>query len=101
MAQAFRLIFPEDDGDCRRGLSPAMTLPLFYRQVFRPLWVEANGLDPQTLNDYETAINYWQTLTNDPALADLHPHREDGTEDYVWHLFDKLEDLRPILKAED
>lgn len=35
---------------------------------------------------------------SDPALADLHPHRERGTRDYVWHLFDKLEDLRPILK---
>jgi len=35
---------------------------------------------------------------NDPALADLHPHRENGTTNYVWHLFDKLEDLRPILK---
>ena len=21
-----------------------------------------------------------------------------GTSDYIWHLFDKLEDLRPILK---
>jgi len=35
---------------------------------------------------------------NDPRLADLHPHREKGTAQYVWHLFDKLEDLRPILK---
>jgi uncharacterized protein (DUF1330 family) len=35
---------------------------------------------------------------NDPALADLHPHRTKGTRNYVWHLFDKLEDLRPILK---
>ena len=34
----------------------------------------------------------------DPKLADLHPHRINGTRDYVWHLFDKLEDLRPILK---
>ena len=34
----------------------------------------------------------------DPNLADLHPHRVNGTSDYVWHLFDKLEDLRPILK---
>jgi hypothetical protein len=31
-------------------------------------------------------------------IADLHPHREKGASDYVWHLFDKLEDLRPILK---
>jgi len=35
---------------------------------------------------------------NDPKLADLHPHREKGTDQYIWHLFDKLEDLRPILK---
>ena len=35
---------------------------------------------------------------NDPALADLHSHRVNGTSDYIWHLFEKLEDLRPILK---
>jgi len=34
----------------------------------------------------------------DPKIADLHPHRVHGTSDYVWHLFDKLEDLRPVLK---
>ena len=37
---------------------------------------------------------------NDPALEDLHRHRENGTERYVWHLFDKLEDLRPVLKTD-
>jgi hypothetical protein len=31
-------------------------------------------------------------------LGDLHPHRVNGTRDYIWHLFDKLEDLRPVLK---
>lgn len=35
---------------------------------------------------------------NDPTLADLHPHRMNGTSNYIWHLFDRLEDLRPILK---
>ena len=35
---------------------------------------------------------------NDPKLADLHPHREKGAGNYVWHLFDKLDDLRPLLK---
>jgi uncharacterized protein (DUF1330 family) len=34
----------------------------------------------------------------DPALADLHPHRERGAAAYVWHLFDRLDDLRPLLK---
>ena len=35
---------------------------------------------------------------NDSNIADLHPHREKGAGDYIWHLFDKLEDLRSILK---
>jgi uncharacterized protein (DUF1330 family) len=35
---------------------------------------------------------------SDPKIADLHPHREKGAREYIWHLFDKLEDLRPILK---
>lgn len=41
----------------------------------------------------------FENYRSDPELADLHPHRERGTSDYVWQLFDKLEDLRPILKA--
>lgn len=36
---------------------------------------------------------------NDPELADLHPRRENGVNDFVWHLFEKLEDLRSILKS--
>jgi len=40
----------------------------------------------------------FDSYCNDPKLVDLHPHRENGTDAYIWHLFDKLEDLRPILK---
>lgn len=40
----------------------------------------------------------FDSYCNDPALADLHSHRENGTDAYIWHLFDKLDDLRPILK---
>ena len=40
----------------------------------------------------------FDSYRDDRKLADLHPHRVNGTRDYVWHLFDKLEDLRPILK---
>jgi uncharacterized protein (DUF1330 family) len=32
----------------------------------------------------------------DPGHHDLHPLREHGTERYLWWLFDRLEDLRPI-----
>lgn len=41
----------------------------------------------------------FQSYLDDPAIADLHPHREKGATNYIWHLFDKLEDLRPILKG--
>ncbi len=40
----------------------------------------------------------FDSYRSDPALADLHPHRINGTRDYIWHLFDKLDDLRPVLK---
>jgi len=40
----------------------------------------------------------FDSYRNDPSLADLHPHRVKGTSDYIWHLFDKLEDLRPLVK---
>jgi uncharacterized protein (DUF1330 family) len=40
----------------------------------------------------------FDSYCNDPALQDLHPHRVDGTSNYVWHLFDKLEDLRLVLR---
>lgn len=40
----------------------------------------------------------FDSYCNDPRLADLHPHRIHGTSDYVWHLFDTIEDLRPLLK---
>ena len=40
----------------------------------------------------------FESYRDDPKLAELHPHRVKGTSNYIWHLFDKLEDLRPILK---
>ena len=40
----------------------------------------------------------FQSYRDDPDLADLHPHRVNGTDNYIWHLFDRLDDLRPILK---
>ena len=40
----------------------------------------------------------FENYRNDPALADLHRHREKGASRYIWQLFDKLSDLRPILK---
>ncbi|MEX0738957.1 MAG: DUF1330 domain-containing protein [Pseudohongiella sp.] len=44
------------------------------------------------------SMEAFESYRNDPALAALHPHRVNGTSNYIWHLFDRLEDLRPLLK---
>ena len=41
----------------------------------------------------------FDSYVTDPALADLHPHRERGTDGYIWQLFERLSDLRPLLRA--
>ena len=40
----------------------------------------------------------FDSYCTDPELADLHAHRENGSSSYIWHLFDCLDDLRPLLK---
>jgi len=40
----------------------------------------------------------FESYLSDPALVDLHRHREQGAGRYVWQLFDRLDDLRPLLK---
>jgi len=41
----------------------------------------------------------FQDFLDDPELADLHPLREDGTRNYLWWTYERLEDLRPLLTA--
>ena len=38
----------------------------------------------------------FQAFLDDPELADLHPLREEGTRNYLWWTYERLEDLRPI-----
>lgn len=62
----------------------------------------AGEIEPRSvmiLVEWESRAAF-DSYCDDPALADLHPHRVNGTDQYVWQLFDKLEDLRPILKAD-
>ena len=40
----------------------------------------------------------FESYVSDPALEDLHPHREKGTPNYAWRLFERLGGLRPLLK---
>jgi uncharacterized protein (DUF1330 family) len=39
----------------------------------------------------------FDAFVEDPANDDLHPLRENGTERYLWWLYERLEDLRPLL----
>jgi uncharacterized protein (DUF1330 family) len=60
----------------------------------------AGSIEPRTvliLVEWESKEAF-DSYCNDSALSDLHPHRINGTRNYIWHLFDQLEDLRPILK---
>jgi uncharacterized protein (DUF1330 family) len=42
----------------------------------------------------------FDAFVSDPAHADLHPLREGGTERYLWWLYDRLDDLRPLFGAQ-
>lgn len=58
------------------------------------------AIEPRTiliLVEWESKEAF-DSYCNDPALSDLHSHRINGASNYIWHIFDKLEDLRPILK---
>lgn len=39
----------------------------------------------------------FQAFVDDPEHTDLHPLREGGTKNYLWWLYESLEDLRPLL----
>ncbi len=38
----------------------------------------------------------FRAFLDDPEHADLHPLREDGTRNYLWWLYERLDDLRPV-----
>ncbi|UXA18474.1 DUF1330 domain-containing protein [Mycobacterium sp. SMC-4] len=44
------------------------------------------------------SLEAFTSYRDDPDLADLHAHRQNGSSSYIWHLFDRLDDLRPLLK---
>ena len=39
----------------------------------------------------------FQAFLDDPEHAELHPLRENGTRNYLWWVYERLEDLRPLL----
>lgn len=41
----------------------------------------------------------FRAFLNDTEHVDLHPLRERGTDNYLWWLFEKLDDLRPLFRG--
>jgi uncharacterized protein (DUF1330 family) len=41
----------------------------------------------------------FQAFLDDPEHADLYPLREDGTRNYLWWIYERLEALRPLLSS--
>jgi uncharacterized protein (DUF1330 family) len=41
----------------------------------------------------------FDAFLEDPEHADLHPLREDGTRNYLWWTYERLEDLRPLFSG--
>jgi hypothetical protein len=41
----------------------------------------------------------FQAFLEDPEHQDLHPLRENGTRNYLWWAYERLEDLRPLFSA--
>lgn len=59
----------------------------------------SDGAEPRQvmiLVEWESQAAF-DAFVADPDLADLHPLRENGTRSYLWWLYEKLEDLRPLL----
>jgi len=57
------------------------------------------GTEPReamVLVEWESPAAF-EGFLDDPGHADLHPLRENGTENYLWWTYDRLEDLRPLL----
>jgi uncharacterized protein (DUF1330 family) len=60
---------------------------------------ESLGVEPRrvmVLVEWPSRDSF-QAFLEDPEHADLHPLREDGTRNYLWWIYERLEDLRPLL----
>jgi uncharacterized protein (DUF1330 family) len=40
----------------------------------------------------------FEAFQQDPEHRDLHPLRDNGTRNYLWWAYERLADLRPLLK---
>jgi hypothetical protein len=41
----------------------------------------------------------FRAFFDDPDLTDLYPLREDGTRNYLWWTYERLEDLHTIFSS--
>jgi len=63
-----------------------------------PVSVGAEPRQAMVLVEWESPEAF-ESFLEDPDHADLHPLRENGTRNYLWWTYERLEDLRPLLGA--
>ncbi|HEX6709790.1 MAG TPA: DUF1330 domain-containing protein [Rubrobacter sp.] len=59
------------------------------------------GIEPRTvmvLVEWPSQ-EVFDSFLEDPEHEDLHPLREDGTRNYLWWTYEKLDDLRPLFSG--
>ncbi len=62
---------------------------------------DESGVDPRQvmiLVEWPSREDF-DAFLEDPENVDLHPLREDGTRNYLWWTYDRLEDLRPLFEG--
>ncbi len=52
-------------------LTPQMTLAALWQQHYKPIYLAARGVTPETLNEYQQSIDYWVRFTGDPPLESI------------------------------
>jgi uncharacterized protein (DUF1330 family) len=57
------------------------------------------GIEPRTVMILVEWPSHeaFDAFLEDPEHDDLHPLREDGTQNYLWWTYKRLEDLRPLV----
>ena len=70
--------------------------PLLFGRLSRPAVGDIAPRQVMMVVEWESmeGINGY---IHDPKLAEVHPHRDRGVSDFVWHLFDKVEDIGDAL----
>ena len=91
-ADAYRAYARTSASEVQRHGGRVVAMGRFHERVVG----EVEARQVMILVEWES-LSAFEGYRDDPDLVDLHSARERGAANYVWMLFDRLEDLRPVL----